>query len=42
MLAPDTDSARTMDALNRAIAQDSRVDAVLLPIADGLTVGRKR
>jgi len=32
---------RAMDALNRKIAADSRVQVVLLPIADGMTICRK-
>ena len=32
---------RAMDALNRKLASDSRVQVVLLPIADGMTICRK-
>jgi caffeoyl-CoA O-methyltransferase len=32
---------RAIDALNRKLATDARVQAVLLPIADGLTICRK-
>jgi caffeoyl-CoA O-methyltransferase len=35
-------SGRTIDALNQKIANDSRVEAVLLPVADGLQLCRKR
>src|SRR5437016_697292 len=35
-------SGRATDALNAKLAGDSRVEAVLLPIADGLQVCRKR
>lgn len=34
-------TARVMHELNLAIAADDRVDAVMLPIADGLTVARR-
>jgi caffeoyl-CoA O-methyltransferase len=37
----DADTA-TIVALNAALATDPRVDVVLLPIADGLTLARKR
>jgi len=40
---PDEDeNARLIDALNRKIAADERVDHVLLPLADGLTLARRR
>jgi predicted O-methyltransferase YrrM len=32
---------RSIDALNRKLAVDPRVQAVLLPVADGLTLCRK-
>ncbi len=32
---------RAMDALNRKLATDSRIQTVLLPMADGLTICRK-
>jgi caffeoyl-CoA O-methyltransferase len=32
---------RAMDALNRKLAGDSRVQVVLLPVADGMTICRK-
>jgi len=35
-------SGKAIDQLNRKLAQDARVEAVLLPIADGLQLGRKR
>lgn len=34
-------SGRAIDALNRKLAKDKRVEAVLLPIADGLQLCRK-
>ncbi len=38
----DNDSVRAIRALNEKIAADERVDHVLLPLADGLTMARKR
>src|SRR3954453_1080213 len=38
----DDESARAMDALNESIAADERVDCVMLGVADGITVVRKR
>jgi caffeoyl-CoA O-methyltransferase len=35
-------TARAVDAFNRAVAADDRVDAVVLPAFDGLTLARKR
>jgi caffeoyl-CoA O-methyltransferase len=35
-------SGRAIDALNKKLARDHRVEAVLLPIADGLQLCRKR
>jgi caffeoyl-CoA O-methyltransferase len=37
----NTPTNRAIDHLNRKLAQDSRVQSVLLPIADGLNVCRK-
>jgi caffeoyl-CoA O-methyltransferase len=42
VLAPETDDDRAVVALNTALATDSRWETVLLPVADGLTVLRKR
>lgn len=39
---PGDDAAEAMAALNRAIEADERVDLVMIPIADGLTIVRKR
>jgi caffeoyl-CoA O-methyltransferase len=39
---PGDESARTLRDLNEAIAGDERVDIVLLPVADGITIARKR
>jgi caffeoyl-CoA O-methyltransferase len=30
-----------IDALNRKLARDPRIESVLLPLADGLTLSRK-
>jgi predicted O-methyltransferase YrrM len=38
----DTDNVRAIRALNEKIATDERVDHVLLPLADGLTMARVR
>jgi caffeoyl-CoA O-methyltransferase len=38
----DDESARAMHALNERIARDERVDCVMLGVADGLTIVRKR
>ena len=38
----DDDNVRAIRALNDRIASDERVDAVLLPLADGLTMARVR
>ena len=40
--APDDDSARAIDALNRKLQHDDRVSISLVPIADGLMLARKR
>jgi caffeoyl-CoA O-methyltransferase len=36
------DSARALRSFNAALAADPRVEAVMLPIADGLTIARKK
>jgi caffeoyl-CoA O-methyltransferase len=38
---PTQAAGRAIDKLNRKLAQDSRVECVLLPIADGLQICRK-
>jgi predicted O-methyltransferase YrrM len=38
----DNDTVRVMRALNEKVAADERVDHVLLPLADGLTLARVR
>ena len=40
--APNSANSRALDALNRRIQADPRVSMVLLPLADGLTLCRKR
>jgi caffeoyl-CoA O-methyltransferase len=42
VLEPASDTDRIVHRLNTFIASDERVDAVLLPLADGLTIARKR
>jgi caffeoyl-CoA O-methyltransferase len=42
IVAPDTDSARTIDDLNRRIHGDERVDMAMTMAADGLTFVRVR
>ena len=42
VLAPEDGDARAIAALNAALAADPRWETVLLPLADGLTVLRKR
>jgi caffeoyl-CoA O-methyltransferase len=41
-LAPETEDDHAVVALNAALAEDPRWETVLLPVADGLTVLRKR
>jgi caffeoyl-CoA O-methyltransferase len=42
VLAPDNDDDRAVAELNTALARDPRWETVLLPLADGLTMLRKR
>jgi caffeoyl-CoA O-methyltransferase len=42
VLAPDSESARVIDALNRRIHDDDRVDMAMTIAADGLTFARVR
>ena len=42
VLEPDSDDDRALVGLNAALAADPRWETVLLPLADGLTVLRKR
>jgi caffeoyl-CoA O-methyltransferase len=36
------DDTNAMRAFNKVVAGDDRVDTVMLPVADGLTLARKR
>jgi caffeoyl-CoA O-methyltransferase len=42
VVAPDTENARVVDALNRKIHADERVDMAMTISADGLTLVRVR
>jgi caffeoyl-CoA O-methyltransferase len=42
VLAPETDDDRALVALNADLVRDGRWETVLLPVADGLTMLRKR
>jgi len=42
VVAPDDERSRTMDALNDRVTADERVDSVMVSVADGLTLVRKR
>jgi predicted O-methyltransferase YrrM len=42
VLDPQDDRARTVDDLNNQITADDRVDSVMVLVADGLTLARKR
>jgi caffeoyl-CoA O-methyltransferase len=42
VVAPETDDDRAIVALNAALVADPRWETVLLPVADGLTLLRKR
>ena len=42
VLAPETDDDRAVVELNAGLAADARWETVLLPLADGLTMLRKR
>jgi caffeoyl-CoA O-methyltransferase len=42
VLDPQSDDDRAIADLNAALAADPRWETVLLPVADGLTVLRKR
>lgn len=39
---PDEESARLMAEFNALVAADDRVDVVILPVGDGLTLARRR
>jgi caffeoyl-CoA O-methyltransferase len=42
LLSPKTEREVALDALNRKLAVDPRVESVLVPIADGLNICRKK
>jgi caffeoyl-CoA O-methyltransferase len=42
VVEPEDDRARMMDALNRRVAEDERVDSAMTLVADGLTLVRRR
>ncbi len=42
VLAPEDDEGKAIDALNQKIAQDPRVEAVLLTVRDGIMLVRKK
>jgi caffeoyl-CoA O-methyltransferase len=42
VVAPSDERARVMDALNDRVTADERVDSVMIFVADGLTLVRKR
>jgi caffeoyl-CoA O-methyltransferase len=42
VLDPESDDDRALVTLNAALATDPRWETVLLPLADGLTMLRKR
>lgn len=42
VLEPETDLDKAIVAFNEVVMTDSRVDAIMLPLADGLTIARKR
>ncbi|WP_438026792.1 O-methyltransferase [Sorangium sp. So ce233] len=42
VLAPETEDGRALAAFNELLARDPRVEKVLLPVRDGVTLARKR
>jgi caffeoyl-CoA O-methyltransferase len=42
VLAPEDDDDRAIHALNEALLADDRVDVVVLPVRDGVSLARKR
>jgi caffeoyl-CoA O-methyltransferase len=42
VLAPQSEDDRAIHALNEALVADDRVDVVLLPVRDGVSLARKR
>jgi caffeoyl-CoA O-methyltransferase len=42
VLAPENDEDRAIHELNQALVDDDRIDVVLLPVRDGVSLARKR
>jgi len=42
VLDPQNDDDRALPALNESLVTDDRVDVVLLPVRDGVSLARKR
>jgi caffeoyl-CoA O-methyltransferase len=42
VLHPESDDDHAIDALNKALVADERLDVVLLPVRDGVSLARKR
>jgi caffeoyl-CoA O-methyltransferase len=42
VLEPESEADEVIDELNRTIADDDRVDTVMLPVRDGVTLARRR
>ena len=42
VLAPESDDDRMMDAFNRALAAETRLDSFIIGVGDGMAVGIKR
>jgi caffeoyl-CoA O-methyltransferase len=42
VIAPESDDDRMMDAFNRALAADARLDSFIIGVGDGMAVGIKR
>jgi caffeoyl-CoA O-methyltransferase len=42
VVAPSTESDKVVVAFNEQVRDDDRVDAIMLPLADGLTLARRR
>ncbi len=42
MLEPVDEAGHTVAAFNRQVLEDPRVDSVMVPVADGITIARVR
>ena len=42
VVKPSTEADKVVVAFNEQVRDDDRVDAILLPLADGLTLARRR